>query len=104
METKKEKNESDNNADESLNLAKNNQLEIFNKEGRQLDLSVCKEDVKFFLSLADEGKIDLDFVKSFSEQGIDVFDASNNFFNDICYLYNDNGIDIPMKVRRNYVF
>ena len=104
METKKEKNESDNNSDESLNLAKNNQLEIFNKEGRQLDLSVCKEDVKFFLSLADEGKIDLDFVKSFSEQGIDVFDASNNFFNDICYLYNDNGIDIPMKDRRNYVF
>ena len=100
---KNEKNDSDNN-DGPLNLAKKNQLEVFDKEGKQLDLSVCKENVKFYESLANEGKINLDFVKEFAEKGVDVFDASDNFFNDICYLYNDNGIDIPMEDRRNYVY
>ena len=104
MQKKNNKNESDKNNDGSLNLSKNNQLEVFDKEGKELDLSVCKEDVKFFQSLANEGKIDLDFVKAFSEQGVDVFNASDNFFNDICYLYNDNGIDIPIKDRRNYIY
>ena len=62
---KNEKIDSDNN-DGPLNLAKKNQLEIFDKEGKQLDLSVCKENVKFYESLANEGKINLDFVKEFA--------------------------------------
>ena len=103
-EIKIDKNKSNTKNDSELNLAKKYQLEIYNRNGTKLDLTVCKEHVTFFISLADEGKIDFNFVKNFAEKGIDIFDASHDFFNDLCYLYDDNGIDIPIKDRRLYIY
>ena len=42
---------------------------------------------------------------SLSEQGIDVFDASNEFFNDICHPYDSpEGKDIIINDRRKDIY
>ena len=103
METK---NESNNNADKSFNLGKNTQIEIYDYSGRKLNLSVCKEDIKVMKYIGDiEGQLDMDSAKSLSNQGIDVFNANDKFFNDICHPYeNSDGKDIVLNDRRNELY
>ena len=110
METKNEesqKNETNrNNEDKSFNLGKNTQLEIYDNSGRKLNLSVCKEDIKVMKYIGDIGnQLDMDSAKSLSNQGIDVFNANDAFFNDICHQYeNSDGKDIILTDRRNDIY
>ena len=50
-------------------------------------------------------QLDIDSAKILSEQGIDIFNPADDFFNDICYLYdNSDGKDIILEDRRNDIF
>ena len=109
METRNDqsqKNESSNNIDtKSSNLNKNTQLEIYDSRGRILDISVCKEDLKVMKYIGDVEELNIESAMSLSEQGIDVFNAADSFFNDICYPYdNPDGQDIILNDRRNDIF
>ena len=109
METKNDesqKNESNNNDDKSFNLGKNTQLEIYDYSGRKLNLSVCKESIKVMKYIGDtEGQLDMNSAKSLSSQGIDVFNADDDFFNDICHQYeNPDGKDIILTDRKNDIY
>ena len=108
IETKNEesqKNESSSN-NKAFNLGKSTQLEIYDFSGRKLNLSVCKEDIKVMKYIGDaEGQLDMESAKSLSNQGIDVFNANDDFFNDICHPYdNSDGIDIIINDRRNDIY
>ena len=109
METKNDesqKNENNNNDDKSFNLGKNTQLEIYDYSGRKLNLSVCKESIKVMKYIGDaEDQLDMNSAKSLSSQGIDVFNAEDDFFNDICHQYeNSDGIDIILTDRKNDIY
>ena len=109
METKNDesqKNESSNNNDKSFNLGKITQLEIYDYSGRNLNLSVCKEDIKVMKYIGDIGdQLDMDSAESLSNQGIDVFNANDDFFNDICHRYeNSDRKDIILTDRRNEIY
>ena len=109
METKNDesqKNENNNNDDKSFNLGKNTQLEIYDYSGRKLNLSVCKESIKVMKYIGDtEGQLDMNSAKSLSSQGIDVFNADDDFFNDICHQYeNPDGKDIILTDRKNDIY
>ena len=102
IETKKKSN---NNNDNSFNLGKNTQIEIYDLSGRKLNLSVCKEDIKVMKYIGDIKKLDFQSAMSLSKQGIDVFDASNEFFNDICQPYDSpDGKDIIINDRRKDIY
>ena len=50
-------------------------------------------------------KIDINAAQILSNKGIDVFNAEDDFFNDICYPYdNPNKNDITINDRRNDIF
>ena len=66
-------------------------LEVYDDTGRKLDLAFCKSKIKVMKNLELEGGIDIQIAKEFSEQGIDVFNAEDKFFNDICH---------PLKIKR----
>ena len=103
MKTKNKTNES--NIDNSFNLRKNVQVEIYDHSGRQLDLSVCKEDIKVLMNLANVEELNIQSSQKFSEQGIDVFNPTDNFFNDLCHKYeNKDGIDIIIDDRRSDIY
>ena len=108
METKTDeskKNESINNDDKSFNLGKFTQLEVFDSSGRKLNLSVCKDEIKIMKYIGDVEQLDIDSAKSLSNQGIDVFNANDDFFNDICHKYDSSdGKDIILNDRRNDIY
>ena len=106
METKNDESQKNNNDDKSFNLGKITQLEIYDYSGRKLNLSVCKEDIKIMKYIGNvEGKLDMDSAESLSNQGIDVFNANDDFFNDICHQFdNSDGKDIILTDRRNEIY
>ena len=106
MESKTDKSQNlENNDDRSFNLGKNTELEIYDYEGNNLNISICKNKIKIMKYLGDVNQLDFNSSKLLSEQGIDVFNASNDFFNDICYQYNNKyGKDIILDDRRNDIY
>ena len=106
MEYKNGKINDNSNSNNVLNLAKSSQLEIFDKNGEKLDLFVCKENIKFFQKLDNEGKLnfDLELAKDFIEKGIDIFNPDDEFYHDICWEFDSpNGIDIAISDRKKLV-
>ena len=99
---KSQKNESNSNDDKSFNIGKTTQLEIYDNSGRKLNLSVCKENIKIMRYIGDVEQLDIDMAKILSEQGVDIFNPADDFFNDICHHYdNSDGKDIILIDRRN---
>ena len=93
------------NNDKSFNLGKEVQIKIYDKSGNKLDLSICKEDIKVMKYIGDANELNIDSAKSFSEQGIDVFNVNDDFFNDICQDFNNiDGKDIIINDRRTDIY
>ena len=94
-----------NNNEKSFNLGKDSQIEIYDMSGRELDLSICKEDIKVIKYIGDIKELDFQSAKSYSKQGIDVFNAGDPFFSDICHPYDDpDGRDITLIDRRADIY
>ena len=103
MESKYNKSENAN--DNSLNIGKNNQIEIYNYSGKKLNLSICNEDIKIMKYIGDIEKLDIESAMNLADKGIDVFNASDKFFNDLCHYYdNKDGKDIIITDRRNDIY
>ena len=101
LETKKDINKNV----KSIDLGKKTRIEIYDISGTKLDLSICKEDIKVMKYIGDVKELDIQSAKTFSEQGIDVFTARDEFFNDICHPYDSpDGRDIIINDRRTYIF
>ena len=93
------------NNDKSSSFGKDNLLEIFHYSGLRFGLSVCKKDIKIIKYIEDANKIDINKAKILSEQGIDMFNLKDNFFNDICYPNdNPNKKDIIINYRKDDIF
>ena len=104
IETKNENNKNNKN-DTSFNLGKNTKIEIHDMSGNEIDLSICNEDIKVMKYKGDVKELNIDSAKSLSEQGIDIFNASNGFFNDICHPYiTIDGKDIILNDRRTDIY
>ena len=100
------KNESEvDNMDNSFKLGKNIQLEIFDSSGRKLDLSICNKDIKVMKYIGDIEQLDIESAKNLAFQGIDVFNANDSFFNDICIPIDiGDDKDIILTDRRKDIF
>ena len=100
MESKNNKSEKNEN-DKSFDLGKTNQIELYDYSRNKLNLSICKEDIKIMKYIGDVEELNIESAKDLSEQGIDVFNASDKFFNDLCHYYdNKDGKDIILNDRR----
>ena len=94
LETEEEKeDEIDNN---SFDLGKITHIEVFDSSGRNLNLSVCQKEIKIIKSIKDYmDELNIESAKSLSNQGIDVFNPKDDFFNDLCHKYdNPDGKDV----------
>ena len=106
IESKKNKTEKiEKNIDTSFNLGKDVQIEIYDKYGNKLDLSICKQDIKVMKYIGDAEELNIESAVSFSEQGIDIFNVNDDFFNDICHDFsNTSGKDIIIDDRRTDIY
>ena len=101
-----EEKEENENKDKSINLDKISQIEVFDMSGRSLNISVCDKEITIMKLINDSlDESDIEFAKSLSNQGIDIFNPNDDFFNDLCHNYkNSDGKDIILKDRRNDFF
>ena len=99
-------NKSEENENTYIDLGKNTKLQIYDFSGKKLDLSVCEENIKvmkYINDIVDEK--DIIYAKNYYTEGIDVFNAKHNFFNDICFYYDNNAEkDIILNDRRNEMY
>ena len=101
----KKKKSSGNNNDNSINLGTFNQLEIYDFSGRKLNLSVCAKSITLLKYIGDVEEININSAKNYAEKGIDIFNASSDFFNDLCFQNKiDEGKDIIVKDRRTDIY
>ena len=91
--------ENKNDENSSVDLGKDMQVEVYDISGNQLDLSVCKEELKILKYIGDVEELNIDLAKDLSGQGIDVFDRNDKFFNDICLQLKNRSQDIILKDR-----
>ena len=103
MESKK--NESSKKEDDkSFDLGKNVQIEVYDKSGRKLNLSIC-EDIKVMKYIGDVEELDIQSAMNLASKGIDVFNPTDDYFNDICKNYDNNdGKDIIIQDRRTDIY
>ena len=79
-----------------------NQVEyqVFDEQKNQLDLSVCNNSkINIFYGIKNNSNLDVTLINSFKDNGINIFNISDDFFNDVCYPYTDNGKDIILEDR-----
>ena len=106
MESKNiENNQEKKDKDNSFNLGKNVQIEVYDKSGRKLNLSVCDKDITLMKFIGDIKELDIESAMSLAQKGIDVFNPYDDYFNDICQVYeNSDGKDIIINDRRKDKF
>ena len=99
-------NEEKNANDDSIEVGKSTLIEIYDYSGRKLNLSVCKEDITIMKYIGDLTKeLDINTAKDMAKSGVDVFNASDEFFNNLCHEYeNNNGLDIIIDDRRKDIY
>ena len=86
-------------------MGKNSIIEIYDLSGRKLDISICKEDIKIMKYIGDITELDIISAMNYADIGIDVFNAKDDFFNDICYPFdNPESIDIILNDRRADIY
>ena len=106
MESKRNTNKNDkenDNNENSFNIGKKVQIEIYDSSGNKLDLSVCKEDIKILQYIKDVNELNIPEAIKLADKGVDIFNANDDYFNDICHE-NIDGKDIIIKDRRNDIY
>ena len=71
-----------------------NQVEyqVFDEQKNPLDLSICNDsNIKIFYGIKNNTKLNTSIINTFKDSGVDVFNISDEFFNDVCYPYSENG-------------
>ena len=105
IETKEvvENNKDSDGDDNCFDLGKNIQLPICDRTGRKLDMSYCDQEITVMKLICDLEGIDLSIAMEYAELGIDVFNARDGFFNDICHPFNSDK-DIFLGDRREDLY
>ena len=105
IETKedKEKNQNLDKDKDCIDLGKNVQVSICDRTGRKLDMSFCDQDIKVMKLISDLEDLDISAAMEYAELGIDVFNAKDGFFNDICHP-SQGDTDIVLGDRREDLY
>ena len=93
--------EIDNNNDKSII----NQVEYqaYDDNKTLLNLSLCNDsNIQIFYAIKNYNSMDM--ISSFKDLGIDIFNISDSFFNDICRPYSDSKNDIVLEDRIKEIF
>ena len=105
MESKRNETKNEEKNDNSFNVGKTSQVEVFDFSGRKLNLSICN-DIRILKYIGDvQEELNLASAANLANQGIDVFNPNDSFFNDLCHNFdNGEGKDIVLTDRRNELF
>ena len=73
------------------------EYKIYDELGNGIDLSVCENvDINIEYKIKNISLLNLEDILNFKDQGVDIFNINNDFFNDICYSYSDSNSSSDM--------
>ena len=73
------------------------EYKVYDENGNAIDLSVCDDaSINIEYEITDSSILDLDLISKFQGLGVDVFNIKDEFFNDICRPYSDDGSNSDM--------
>ena len=84
-----------------------NQVEyqVYDEQRNPLDLSLCNDsNIKVFYGIKNNSGLDISIFNSFKESGVNIFNISDEFFNDVCYPYSEDGNDLILEDRIKNVY
>lgn len=84
-----------------------NQVEykVYDKNGNQLSMKPCEKiQINISYPINSGSNVNIENGLNYNEEGIDVFNSEDSFFNDICYSYQENGVDVPLSIRREQLY
>lgn len=76
---------------------------LYATNGTKLDLSLCN-DVPINISYPISPTLNTTIAKEYASKGIDIYNAESDFFNDICVPYSEDGKDVSLSDRREYIY
>ena len=86
--------------EDSKSLINKVEYQAYDGNKKLLDLSLCNEaDIEIFYAIKDNSIADFDSALKFQENGIDIFNLNDSFFNDICEPYSESGDDMILEDR-----
>ena len=78
---------------------------VYSNDGNLFDLGVCDgTEISITKSIIDDSSIDYDYVNSFAEKGIDVYNIKDEFFTDFCNGVSVNDQDLTLQNRIDDVY
>ena len=78
---------------------------VFDDKKEIIDLSDCKDEtIKINYKIKNESLINITKINYYSNQGIDIFNITDKFFNDICYPYSEEDSDIILRDRISDIY
>ena len=78
---------------------------VFDDKKEIIDLSDCKDEtIKINYKIKNESLINITKINYYSDQGIDIFNITDTFFNDICYPYSEEDSDIILRDRISDIY
>ena len=80
----KEKNQGLNHEVDCIDLGKNVKVSICDMDGNILDMSFCDNDITVMKYVGDVDDIDINTAMEYADQGIDVFNTQDAYFNERC--------------------
>ena len=79
-----------------------NQVEyqVYDEYKNILDLSICNNsNIKIFHGIKSNSGLNISLLNSFKDTDINIFNISDDFFNDVCFPYRENGNDMILEDR-----
>ena len=78
---------------------------IFDENKNEVDLSICSNDhIKINYKIKDNSPLNTTMVLNFANMGVDILNINDPFFNDICFVYSINNLDVILKDRVKYIY
>ena len=84
-----------------------NKLEykLFDENFNELDLNKCNDTkIEVVYKLKNNSEVDYDVISTYTNFGINVFNISDSFFNDLCRTYPDFENDVIMEDRIKHIY
>ena len=89
----------------SRSLINQVEYQVYDEQKRQLDLSFCNNtNLKIFYGIKNNSDLDMSVLNSFKDSGVNVFNLSDEFFNDVCYPYSEGGTDLILEDRVKEIY
>ena len=87
-------------------LVDNVNYNVYSQDGKKLDLKLCSNvNIKVYNSITkDDSEINLELIKQLTENGINLFDINDEFYNDRCFSFILNGNDVSIDDRKNDIY